>query len=303
MDHVAVRVGEHLDLDVPWVLEVALDVDRRVGEIRLPFAPRGLERLRGLLRRANDLHPLAAAAGRRLDQQRVADLGRRARTTSSAESTGSVVPGMIGTPAACIACARAGLRAHQLDRGGRRADPDEPGRLDGAREAGVLGQEPVAGMHRLGPRAARRPRAACRRRGSSRPRSGRRGQMPRRRRRRAGPSDRRPSRRRPRQYRAREASGRCAGRSLHGWRRGLWRTHSVFSRSDELRRSIDRCPRGRRADRGPLFAVSFNGHDYWATGVFCAAMATDWFDGRVARRSGRPRRSARCSIRSPTSCS
>jgi CDP-diacylglycerol--glycerol-3-phosphate 3-phosphatidyltransferase len=35
-----------------------------------------------------------------------------------------------------------------------------------------------------------------------------------------------------------------------------------------------------------LFAVSFNGHNYWATGVFCAAMATDWFDGRVARRSG-----------------
>jgi CDP-diacylglycerol--glycerol-3-phosphate 3-phosphatidyltransferase len=36
-----------------------------------------------------------------------------------------------------------------------------------------------------------------------------------------------------------------------------------------------------------LFAVSFHGHDYWATGVFCAAMSTDWFDGRVARRSGR----------------
>src|SRR5581483_11949432 len=36
-----------------------------------------------------------------------------------------------------------------------------------------------------------------------------------------------------------------------------------------------------------LFAVSFGGHDYWASGVFCAAMATDWFDGRVARRSGR----------------
>src|ERR1700742_3032579 len=36
-----------------------------------------------------------------------------------------------------------------------------------------------------------------------------------------------------------------------------------------------------------LYAVSFHGHDYWATGVFIAAMATDWFDGRVARRSGR----------------
>jgi CDP-diacylglycerol---glycerol-3-phosphate 3-phosphatidyltransferase len=36
-----------------------------------------------------------------------------------------------------------------------------------------------------------------------------------------------------------------------------------------------------------LFAVPFAGHDYWATGVFCVAMATDWFDGRIARRSGR----------------
>jgi CDP-diacylglycerol--glycerol-3-phosphate 3-phosphatidyltransferase len=36
-----------------------------------------------------------------------------------------------------------------------------------------------------------------------------------------------------------------------------------------------------------LFAISFAHHDYWATGVFCVAMATDWFDGRIARRSGR----------------
>jgi CDP-diacylglycerol---glycerol-3-phosphate 3-phosphatidyltransferase len=36
-----------------------------------------------------------------------------------------------------------------------------------------------------------------------------------------------------------------------------------------------------------LFAIDFGGHDYWATGVFCAAMATDWFDGRIARRQGR----------------
>src|SRR5438128_8295109 len=36
-----------------------------------------------------------------------------------------------------------------------------------------------------------------------------------------------------------------------------------------------------------LFAISFPNHDLWATGVFCAAMATDWFDGRIARRTGR----------------
>jgi CDP-diacylglycerol---glycerol-3-phosphate 3-phosphatidyltransferase len=36
-----------------------------------------------------------------------------------------------------------------------------------------------------------------------------------------------------------------------------------------------------------LFAVPFSGHDYWGTAVFVVAMATDWFDGRIARRAGR----------------
>jgi CDP-diacylglycerol---glycerol-3-phosphate 3-phosphatidyltransferase len=36
-----------------------------------------------------------------------------------------------------------------------------------------------------------------------------------------------------------------------------------------------------------LFAITFPGHDLWGTGVFCGAMATDWLDGRVARRTGR----------------
>jgi CDP-diacylglycerol--glycerol-3-phosphate 3-phosphatidyltransferase len=36
-----------------------------------------------------------------------------------------------------------------------------------------------------------------------------------------------------------------------------------------------------------LFAWNFHGHAYWATAVFCVAMSTDWFDGRLARRHGR----------------
>jgi CDP-diacylglycerol--glycerol-3-phosphate 3-phosphatidyltransferase len=36
-----------------------------------------------------------------------------------------------------------------------------------------------------------------------------------------------------------------------------------------------------------LYAWDFQGHDYWATAVFCLAMATDWFDGRIARSRGR----------------
>ena len=36
-----------------------------------------------------------------------------------------------------------------------------------------------------------------------------------------------------------------------------------------------------------LYEWSFADHDYWATGLFIAAMTTDWLDGRIARRRGR----------------
>ena len=35
-----------------------------------------------------------------------------------------------------------------------------------------------------------------------------------------------------------------------------------------------------------LYVIDFPGHDYWATGLFAVAMATDWFDGWIARRHG-----------------
>ena len=36
-----------------------------------------------------------------------------------------------------------------------------------------------------------------------------------------------------------------------------------------------------------LFVWDFEGHAYWATALFAVAMATDWFEGKLARRSGR----------------
>jgi len=36
-----------------------------------------------------------------------------------------------------------------------------------------------------------------------------------------------------------------------------------------------------------LYVWNFENHAYWATVVFVIAMTTDWFDGRVARWSGR----------------
>ena len=36
-----------------------------------------------------------------------------------------------------------------------------------------------------------------------------------------------------------------------------------------------------------LFVWNFDDHALWATALFVVAMATDWFDGRIARRRGR----------------
>ena len=36
-----------------------------------------------------------------------------------------------------------------------------------------------------------------------------------------------------------------------------------------------------------LYAWGFHGHAYWATAVFCLAMTTDFFDGKLARKHGR----------------
>jgi CDP-diacylglycerol--glycerol-3-phosphate 3-phosphatidyltransferase len=35
-----------------------------------------------------------------------------------------------------------------------------------------------------------------------------------------------------------------------------------------------------------LYAWDFSQNEYWATAVFCIAMATDWLDGKIARRRG-----------------
>ena len=36
-----------------------------------------------------------------------------------------------------------------------------------------------------------------------------------------------------------------------------------------------------------MYEWDFANHDYWATALFAVAMATDWFDGRIARARGR----------------
>ncbi len=73
VDHVAVRVGEHLDLDVAGVRQVALEVDGRVAEELLALAGGALERVLELVLGQRDAEALAATAAGGLDRDRVAD--------------------------------------------------------------------------------------------------------------------------------------------------------------------------------------------------------------------------------------
>jgi len=74
MADVAVQVGDDLDFDMPRLLQVLFQIDPAVAERRRSLVA-GLGQGRLEHRRfAGDSHPLAATAGRRLDQHRIADL-------------------------------------------------------------------------------------------------------------------------------------------------------------------------------------------------------------------------------------
>ena len=71
-------------------------------------------------------------------------------TTSSALSTGSLVPATSGAPTFSAMWRALTLSPRVSIAVGRRADPDQPGIDDGLGEVGVLGEEAVAGVHRVG---------------------------------------------------------------------------------------------------------------------------------------------------------
>jgi hypothetical protein len=138
--HGPVRVGEHLDLDVPGAVHVPLDQQPAVAESRQRRPPRRLQGPVQLPRRAHHRHPLPAAAGRGLD-----DDGEPRR----------VRPGRVDLrdyrhPGGADPCLGGDLVPHRLDGGGGRPDEDQAGRGRRPRERRVLRQEAVAGVDRVG---------------------------------------------------------------------------------------------------------------------------------------------------------
>ena len=147
MHDIAVAVGEDLDLDVPRRQDVLLDQHPRIAEGARRLALGALERRLEIGRLVDAPHALAAAAGDRLDEHRIADL------------VGLLAQEFRLLPRAVIARhhGHAGLlderlcgvlQPHGADRGGRRSDEHDAVLRAGLRELGALRQEAVARMDR-----------------------------------------------------------------------------------------------------------------------------------------------------------
>ena len=156
-DHRAVLVAQHLDLDVARTLDEPFEVDRRLAEGGPRLGPRALDPRRDPLGAGDAAHPPSAAAGHRLDEQRIThlvgprpQLGLRQGVGQRPGAGHHRHPGVDGR----LPGRR--LPPHRFDDAGVRPDEHQPRVAAGAGERRVLGEEPVARMHCRCPRPGRR---------------------------------------------------------------------------------------------------------------------------------------------------
>ena len=218
VDAVAVAVDRDLDLDVAVVLEPLLEVQRVVTERGARLRAADLDRRLELAGGADHAHALAAAAGRRLDEDREADPGRlvegvgvvaqepvRARDRRQAEARQQAPgPFLGGEPLE--------------DVWGDGPMNVSPWARTTSANALVLGQEAVARVDRVAAGDERGADDRGRRGGSCAWRRPDRCRSPRRRAGPAGSRDRPRCRRRPRRCRAAGTPGGPGARSRRGWR-------------------------------------------------------------------------------------
>ena len=142
-------VGDDLRLDVARLVQVALDEALAAAERGDGLAGGGLEQLGDLLEGAGHLHAAAATAEGGLDRDGHAVLlGERDDLVGVLDGVGRAGnQGGLGA-GGDVACGD--LVAEVADRLGAGADPDQPGVDDGLGEFGVLREEAVAGVDRVG---------------------------------------------------------------------------------------------------------------------------------------------------------
>ncbi len=149
VDRVALAVAEHLELDVARVGEIFLHVDRVVAECRARFRGRLADQAFELILFGHHLHAAAAAAGRGLDQDRIADPGRQLLGLGNAGDrtvgAGDQRQAELGRRALGL-----DLVAHRPDVLGLGPNPEDVVALDDLRELRVFGEKAVAGVNRVG---------------------------------------------------------------------------------------------------------------------------------------------------------
>ncbi len=142
-------IGEALRLDVARLLEVLLDEALAATEGGHGFTGRRLEELCDLVSFVCDLQATAASAERRLDRDRETDLvGEGEHLVGVLHRVARAGGERCADLLRDVACRD--LVAETLDRVGARPDPGHARIHDGAREIGVLCEEAVPGVHRIG---------------------------------------------------------------------------------------------------------------------------------------------------------
>ena len=166
------RVAQELDLDVARGPDLAFQEDRPVAERRRGLGRSRCQRGRQVGGASNPAHPPSPAAGRRLDQQRIADpvgLGDdRGHLVGTVDRHRIEGPGDALDPDRPRDPSGPDLVPERLDDRRWRPDEDEPGVLDRSGEGRPLGQEAVARMDRRRRRSQGPPRPPGRSAGSSR---------------------------------------------------------------------------------------------------------------------------------------
>ena len=150
MHHVAVGVGHHLQFDVTGAVEVFFDVNLVIAESRFGFGAGELPGFLDLVRAARHLHATAAATGRSLDDDGVADLlGASAGLFGALHRAGAAGNQRHAQPAHRVLGRN--FVAHHADVLGLGADEGQAVGFHHLGEVGVLAEEAVAGMDCLGP--------------------------------------------------------------------------------------------------------------------------------------------------------
>ncbi len=149
MDAIAMRVGKDLQLDMPGPRQILLDQHHIVAERCFRLALGRGERGGEITRALDDAHTLAAAPGGRLDEDGITDAVRLCLQKLLALFR-PVIAWDKRHPGFRHQGLRRRFRSHGADRRCRRADEDDAGSGAGFGEIGILGEEAITGMNRLG---------------------------------------------------------------------------------------------------------------------------------------------------------